>query len=144
MTMNGNIKLVKAIQTAFDMEELKTLCFQVGVDYDDLTGEGNRAKARELVEWCERHGKTEMLTLACFSERPNLFWGDAIADVSPAVVQHMLPKMSERSTGRLMGWQMAQLTARINHADVDRARIKALMAANLALTGYQVLSTIFK
>lgn len=142
--MNGNIKLVRAIQSAFDKEELKTLSFQVGADYDALSGEGHHAKARELVEWCERHGMSDALALACFNERPNMYWGDKVTNVPLAAVQYMMPKMSQVNTGKLMGLQMAQITARINSADMDRGRLKALVAANLALTGYQVITSLLK
>lgn len=38
----------------FDIEELKTLCFDLGVDYDTLHGEGKDGKARELVARMKR------------------------------------------------------------------------------------------
>jgi hypothetical protein len=38
----------------FDAEELRTVCFNLGIRYDDLRGEGFIAKARELVLWVER------------------------------------------------------------------------------------------
>jgi len=34
----------------FDAEELRTLCADLCVDYDNLQGEGKAAKARELVQ----------------------------------------------------------------------------------------------
>jgi hypothetical protein len=30
----------------YDLEELRTLCFDLGVNYDDLPGEGRSARAR--------------------------------------------------------------------------------------------------
>jgi tetratricopeptide (TPR) repeat protein len=36
-------------------EELRDVCFDLGVKYDDLPGEGAAAKARELVDYLERH-----------------------------------------------------------------------------------------
>jgi hypothetical protein len=33
----------------FDLEEFRTLCFDLGIDFDNLRGEGKEAKARELV-----------------------------------------------------------------------------------------------
>lgn len=39
------------------MEELETLCFQLGVHYEDLQGETREAKARELVEYMQRNGR---------------------------------------------------------------------------------------
>jgi hypothetical protein len=45
----------------FDDEELRTLCFDLGVDYDDLPGRGRTGKARELVSYLSRHKRIESL-----------------------------------------------------------------------------------
>ena len=37
----------------YDLEELRTLCMDLNVDYDSLRGEGKAAKARELVLYME-------------------------------------------------------------------------------------------
>lgn len=39
-----------------DEEELRTLCFDLGIEYDSLRGEGKAAKVRELVALMERQG----------------------------------------------------------------------------------------
>jgi hypothetical protein len=41
----------------FNDDELRDLCFELGIDYESLTGSGKSAKARELVSFCERHGR---------------------------------------------------------------------------------------
>ena len=46
------------LSDSFDLEELRTLCFTLGIDYHNLPGEGKAAKARELVAYCERKGRT--------------------------------------------------------------------------------------
>jgi chromosome segregation ATPase len=58
----------------FNKEELRTLCFDLGIDYDSLRGEGKAAKARELVQHCERHGLTAKLIKACAQLRPHVSW----------------------------------------------------------------------
>lgn len=58
----------------FDLEELKTLCFNLGVTYDDLRGEGNADKARELVLYLERLDRIPDLTARCAQLRPNISW----------------------------------------------------------------------
>ena len=49
----------------FDEEELRTLCGDLGVDYDDLRGEGKAAKAREFVNYLERRGRLPELVRKC-------------------------------------------------------------------------------
>jgi len=43
---------------------LKTLCFIVEVDYDDLSGDRKTSKARELIQFCERRGRVNDLLRA--------------------------------------------------------------------------------
>ena len=51
------IKLHQMLASHFNKGELKTLCFYLGIDYDDLPGEGKADKARELISYVERHGR---------------------------------------------------------------------------------------
>ena len=44
------LSLYDALCNAFSEEELKTLCFFLSINYDDLQGDGKLAKARELVK----------------------------------------------------------------------------------------------
>jgi hypothetical protein len=41
--------LLNQLIAKFDLEELRTLCFELSIDFDSLRGEGKAAKARELV-----------------------------------------------------------------------------------------------
>lgn len=59
------------LHTHFDREELRTLCFKLGVRYDDLGGEGHSARARELVQHQSRRpGGLERLRAVLEVERP--------------------------------------------------------------------------
>jgi hypothetical protein len=59
----------------FDDNGLRNLCFEPGVDYASLPGEGKAAKARELVNYYERRGQVQKLTDICRRLRPNALWG---------------------------------------------------------------------
>jgi formylglycine-generating enzyme required for sulfatase activity len=63
-------KLRELITACFDEEELRTLCFDLEVDYDDLRGEGRAGKARELVVYFERRGRISELVAYCRRVRP--------------------------------------------------------------------------
>ena len=43
--------------TYFNDGELRDLCFDLGIDYENLGGEGKAGKARELVAYCVRHNR---------------------------------------------------------------------------------------
>jgi outer membrane protein assembly factor BamB len=57
----------------FDEQELRTLCFALNVDYDDLPVSGKANKARELIIYLERRGRLGELLYLCQQERPHLF-----------------------------------------------------------------------
>ncbi len=50
-------KLRQVLNTYLNREELRTLCFDLGADYDNLPGEGKAGKARELIAHLEHRGR---------------------------------------------------------------------------------------
>ena len=56
----------------FDLEELKTLCFRLGINFDNLRGEGLKGKARELVAYFQRRQKMGLLVQAVQQYRPDI------------------------------------------------------------------------
>jgi len=66
------VELHRILIVHFDVEELKTLCFDLEVDYDSLGGEGLKGKARELVKMMQRYGLLEKLEAAVRLRRPQL------------------------------------------------------------------------
>jgi formylglycine-generating enzyme required for sulfatase activity len=68
--MIDRVKLRERIISCFDEEELRTLCFDLKVDYDDLRGEGRAGKARELVAYFERRRRIRELVAYCRRIRP--------------------------------------------------------------------------
>lgn len=63
------VALRRALVNYFDMEELRTLCFDLGVDFDELKGSGKGAKARELVAFWQHQGDLTPLLTAIRKER---------------------------------------------------------------------------
>lgn len=55
-------------------EEMQTLCFDLGIEYDNLKGQGKEAKARELVIQCDRKGKLTQLVELCRAMIPAYEW----------------------------------------------------------------------
>lgn len=66
--------LYQKLDRYFDREELRTLCFRLGVDYDSLPAEGKSNKARELVQHCARHELVSSLVEICSQLRPRVSW----------------------------------------------------------------------
>lgn len=64
--------LRRVLVERFDLEELRTACFDLGVDYDTLPGEGKDAKARELVLWLSRRNRLDQLAEYIRQHRPDI------------------------------------------------------------------------
>lgn len=62
-------ELRQALVNYFDLEELRTLCFDLGVDFDELKGSGKGAKARELVQYWQHQGDLTPLVDAIRQQR---------------------------------------------------------------------------
>jgi hypothetical protein len=56
----------------FSLEELRTLCADLGVSYDELPGEGQEAKARELIAYLQRRARLSKLVSCIRQYRPNV------------------------------------------------------------------------
>ena len=72
------IQLHQLLGQRFDEEELRDLCFDLGVDYDDLRGEGKASKARELVSHLDRRGRLADLASAGKQMRPDIAWDNIL------------------------------------------------------------------
>jgi hypothetical protein len=70
------VRLRQILATRFDAGELNTLCFDLGVDYDDLPGESRADKARELIGYLERCGRVSDLVELGRERRPDIPWED--------------------------------------------------------------------
>jgi hypothetical protein len=69
------IALTRIINYCFNTNELRDLCLDLGLDYEDLPGEGKSAKVRELVFYFSRPTRNiERLVETCIHLRPNAPW----------------------------------------------------------------------
>jgi len=106
---NQLAKLRQLLTQHFDEEELRTLCFDLGVDYDTLRGEGEGGKARELVAHFERHGRISELVTIGYKMRPHLSWRveHSVFRGVPFTFQIVPPERLRRNF-RLELWSLAK------------------------------------
>jgi hypothetical protein len=60
----------------FNLDELRTLCFDMGIKYENLAASTLDGMARELVAHCERAGKIRELVAKLRKLRSNVSWED--------------------------------------------------------------------
>lgn len=74
LTHEQLVELRGKIVKHFNDEELRTLCFDIDADYDNLLAQGKEGKARELIALQQRLGRLANLIAACRAARPNVIW----------------------------------------------------------------------
>jgi hypothetical protein len=118
---NGEL-LRKQLNASFDIEELKTLCSDLGVDYDSLTGEGKAAKVRELIAYYDRRGTTDELIMAAYRLRPNQRRWPAIAS-----------RNQGKTTNRMMMMQVGRLEIQMDQVFSIIYKIVTMSVVNFGL-----------
>lgn len=68
------INLQKQLVEHFDLSEMQQLCFDLGIDYEELAGETKTDKTRELVKLGYRIGRISDIVKRCAELRPNEVW----------------------------------------------------------------------
>ncbi len=68
----------RLIVKRFNVEELRMLCFDLSVDYDNLRGGGKADRARELLLYLSRRARVLELVNFVRIRRPNMAWPDTL------------------------------------------------------------------
>jgi hypothetical protein len=74
------VDLLGQLVRSFDEEELRTLCYSLGIDYDNLPASGKLAKARELLKFLQRRDQLPKLITLCQKERPKISWTSLVVE----------------------------------------------------------------
>jgi len=64
----------KQLAEYFSNEELKTLSFDLGIEFEDLSGDTRESKTRELIKFCYRKGLLVKMLDLCQEARPHVTW----------------------------------------------------------------------
>lgn len=83
LTTESRARLRDTLAQAFDLAELRLICADLGLDWEDIPGETKTAKAFALLLTLERSGKTSDLLAHCGKARPELNWTATWTDVKP-------------------------------------------------------------
>ena len=75
---NPYIQLLGILTQRFSEDELLTLCFELGVDYEELPASTKTGKARELIAHLDRHERIPDLIRIGKSQRPDVPWTESL------------------------------------------------------------------
>jgi hypothetical protein len=95
------IQLVDLLSDRFNEEELKSLCFQLAVDYENLPAVGKSNRARELIHYMDRRDRLSELLEEIKVLRPELPWQEIFPKRSQQA--NLLEKLSLQSTEYFTG-----------------------------------------
>jgi hypothetical protein len=98
-------KLREYIAAYFDLEELKLLCFDLDIDYENIVGDTKAGKTMALVSYCARRGELWDLVQKCGEKRPRVDWNavTTTAESSPMALsdderERAIDKLKELKT----------------------------------------------
>jgi hypothetical protein len=74
-TLEFQVKLRRALDTNFSEEEIRTLCFDIGVDWEQLGGQSKQGKITNLIDYAARHGTVGAITTWLRINRPDVWRG---------------------------------------------------------------------
>ena len=66
--------LLRILNRHFNADEFRTLCLELNINHDNLSGEGLEGKQRELLLKLERNGRIPELINLLRQKRPNFNW----------------------------------------------------------------------
>lgn len=69
-------RLREQLSLLFNIDEIKTLCFDLGIEYENIPGDTLDGKTRELVNYCYKKGMLSKLLLECANSHPHINWND--------------------------------------------------------------------
>ena len=66
--------LQRNLEASFNLDELRGLCFELAINFENLGGDTLRIKTIELVSYCQRRRLLSQLVEVCLKLRPEIDW----------------------------------------------------------------------
>ena len=66
--------LVRQMQKAYDLDDLRALCFDFGIDYDSIEGDTKKGKIISFVLHFYKNNTLQIITDFLAADRPNYKW----------------------------------------------------------------------
>jgi hypothetical protein len=79
--VNWKAQLRRVLMEFFDESELKVICFDLGIDYENISRDTKIETVIQIIEYCIRVDRVDELIALCSQHRPNVPW-DEIAEAA--------------------------------------------------------------
>ena len=101
-------KFREQVNDSLGIEELRTLCFDLNIDYESLKGEGKKGKIRELIIYLRRNNQVAELVDKMQELRPHINWSEMLekTDIDGAMT---IVNINDRPT-KLMSQRLATVS----------------------------------
>ncbi len=96
--MFSPVDLLRIVMRFYSYDELLTLCFELDVDYENLSGNTKESKARELIRLAERNDQLSAVEEAILRKHPSLE-----TTYSPERVQQLQTSIMAASDEQVQG-----------------------------------------
>ncbi len=122
------VGLHRILDERFNAEELHTLCYYLGIDYDDLQGIGQVNKARALLQYLERHNRINDLISIGKEFRPDIPW-DKFSKLKGKTTIKLKPSPADEHPSSYLT-EIAQIFTELGNA-IDYAHSKNMIHHDL-------------
>jgi hypothetical protein len=89
-------RLRDVLHACFNDAEFRTLCADLGIDYEDLAGGAKPNIAAELVGYLQRRGRIQDLITICSKQRPHVNWAELLKDVPSSSLESVIRPTAPR------------------------------------------------
>lgn len=70
----AKVVLRKSVEDLFSIDEIRILCFDLDIPFEDLTGNTKSTLVVSLMDYCMRYGLMGEFVESCKQQRPNFDW----------------------------------------------------------------------
>lgn len=74
LALEKKVQLREQILASFTLAELKSICFDLGIDHEELAYQGKTRFTEEIISYCAKRGTSPQLADCLKRQRPNLNW----------------------------------------------------------------------
>jgi hypothetical protein len=68
------VRLREQLDSLFSQDDIRVLCFDLGIDFDNLAGGTKQVKVQSLIVYCEQRGRVDDLIQRATAINPNMIW----------------------------------------------------------------------